>query len=451
MRRWKVIVLLFLVAIIFLLAYLCLGHLNRERERFNLTASVPLENAPPELILMTTALGGFRGIVVDYLWLRAMELQRSGKYFELVQIYDWIGKMEPRIEAVWSHNAWNMAYNISVELETPEERWLWIKRGIELLRDEGLKYNPGSSLLYRELAWIYLHKIAQSSDTFHWHYKMSFAREMEDVLGEDGSLSTSANSAGETAERLRNELKLEPERMLKLTDVYGPLDWRLAQSHAIYWLQKGLEVGGKQIAINHERLILHAVISLCETGRIVRTDTGFILAEPDFRFIDTADRIYSELDEKYGGDTGLASAHENFLQSAVVLLYTYGRSKESLKIYRRLRKLNFSKYRMSLEDYIFLRIRENLEGASALEMSAFIQGILRQSLFSLAIGDDEKSAGLENLAKLIWSRYMEKYGETERMSLPPFEVIRNSVVKRVLKGEFPESLRDRLKERFGDK
>jgi hypothetical protein len=278
---------------------------------------------------------------------------------------------------------------------------------------------------------------------------MSLAREMEDVLREDGSLPASANSAGEAAERLGNELNLEPERMLKLTDVYGPLDWRLAQSHAIYWLTKGLEVGGKQIAINHERLILHAVISLCETGRIVRTNTGFILAEPDFRFLDIADRIYSELNEKYGENTGLASAHENFLQSAVVLLYTYGRSKESLKIYRRLRKLNLSRYRMSLEDYIFLRIRENLDGASALEMSAFIQGILKQSLFSLAIGDDEKSAGLDSLAKLIWSRYMEEYGGTERMSLPPFEVIRNSVVKRVLKGELPESLRDRLKERLG--
>ncbi|MCK4244633.1 MAG: hypothetical protein KAX20_03305, partial [Candidatus Omnitrophica bacterium] len=136
---------IFLIAVVFFFcAYKSVIQLNEKRDEFNLTAAAPLENAPPELVLATTALGGFRGIIVDYLWVRAMELQRSGKYFELVQIYDWIGKMEPRIEAIWSHNAWNMAYNISVELPSSEERWLWIKRGIELLRDEGLKYNPES-------------------------------------------------------------------------------------------------------------------------------------------------------------------------------------------------------------------------------------------------------------------------------------------------------------------
>ena len=162
---------IFLTIVFFTLSYFCLGKVNRQRAEFRLTTSSPLENAPPELVLATTALGGFRGIVVDYLWIRAMELQRQGKYFELVQIYDWIGKMEPRIEMVWCHNAWNMAYNISVELGKPIERWMWIKRGIELLRDEGLKYNPKSILLYKELAWIYQHKIAQFSDKFQWEYK----------------------------------------------------------------------------------------------------------------------------------------------------------------------------------------------------------------------------------------------------------------------------------------
>lgn len=443
--------ILLIAVVFFFSAYKLLVQLNEQRDEFNLTATTPLENAPPELVLATTALGGFRGIIVDYLWIRAMELQRSGKYFELVQIYDWIGKMEPRIEAIWSHNAWNMAYNISVELPSAEERWLWIKRGIELLRDEGLKYNPESSLLYMELAWIYQHKIGGFSDMFHWGYKKYLADEMERLLGKDCSELAEIASRNNSLryKELVEILKLEPERMLKLQDLYGPLDWRLAQAHAIYWLTKGTEVRGESHTINTDRLILHAIISLCESGKIVKTDAGFLLGEPDFRFLDTADRLYRELQEKYGREVGLASSHENFLQSVVVLLYTYGRGRDSLHYYRKLVKLYPSKYRAALEDYIFARIKENMISESPHKVYGFISGILRQALVSLAIGDDEKSAGLENFAKLVWIKYMDESGGVERMALPPFEEIRDSVVKRVLESEFPEVLRERLKERLG--
>ena len=442
------IVILFVIVIFFFAAHVSLEKLNEERSEFQLLSS-PLESAPPELVLVTTALGGFRGIIVDYLWIRAMELKLSGEFFELVQIYDWIGKMQPRMEMVWVHNAWNMAYNISVKLPSGEERWIWIKRGIELLRDEGLKYNPRSSLLYRELAWIYLHKIGNIYDEFHWHYKMKLFDEMEEVLGEGGSPPSAIESGGELAERLRKELKLEPERMLELTEIYGPLDWRLPQPHALYWLTKGLEVSGEEPTLKHERLILHAVISLFESGRIVRTEAGFILAEPDFRFLDSVDRIYGELSEKYGRESGLASAHEDFLQSAVMLLYTYGQNRRAIDCYRRLRKLKPNAYSLPFEDYVFARIKERVTGGSPLEVSALIHGTLRQALLSLAIGDDERSAGLENLARLMWRKHMEEYGDSEIHTLPPFKEIRDSVVKRALEGEFPENLRNRLRERLG--
>lgn len=442
------IVILFLIVILFFVVHVSLEKLNEERSEFQLLSS-PLEGAPPELVIATTALGGFRGIIVDYLWIRAMELKLSGEFFELVQIYDWIGKMEPRMEMVWAHNAWNMAYNISAELASGEERWIWIKRGIELLRDEGLKYNPRSSMLYRELAWIYLHKIGQLTDKFHWHYKMKLGEEMEEVLGEGGSPPSAIESGGELAERLRKEFKLDPERMVELAEIYGPFDWRLPQPHAVYWLTKGLEVSGEEPTLNHDRLVLHAIINLFEAGRIVRTEAGFILAEPDFRFLDSVDRIYGELSEKYGPESGLASAHENFLQSAVMLLYTYGQNRKAIDSYRRLRKLKPNAYSLPFEDYVFARIKETVTEGSALEVSALIHGTLRQALLSLAIGDDEKSAGLENLAKLMWRKHMEEYGDSERLRLPAFKVMRDSVVKRALEGEFPENLRNRLRERLG--
>src|SRR6266853_1021609 len=102
----------------------------------------PLENSPPLVAFTTVALGGFRGIIADVLWLRATELQKDGKYFELVQLADWITKLEPRFAQVWAFHAWNMAYNVSVLFNDPPDRWRWVRQGIVLLRDEGLKYNP---------------------------------------------------------------------------------------------------------------------------------------------------------------------------------------------------------------------------------------------------------------------------------------------------------------------
>jgi len=90
---------------------------------------------------------------------RAEQLQDEGKYFAIVQLADWITKLEPHLTEVWAYHAWNMAYNISVMFPDPEDRWRWVKSGMRLLRDEGVRYDPDDPRLYCELAWIYQYKI----------------------------------------------------------------------------------------------------------------------------------------------------------------------------------------------------------------------------------------------------------------------------------------------------
>ena len=115
--------------------------LNDARAQLGLTEVTPLENAPPVLAFTTVALGGFRGIIANSLWIRANDLEEKGKYFEAMQLADWITKLQPRMVQVWTVQAWNMAYNISVKFTAHDDKWRWVKAGIELLRDEGLKYN----------------------------------------------------------------------------------------------------------------------------------------------------------------------------------------------------------------------------------------------------------------------------------------------------------------------
>src|SRR5215471_2447233 len=139
--------------------------LNRDRAALGLTRiEEPLDNMPPVLAFTTVALGGFRGLISNALWIRANELQEEDKFFEMSQLADWITKLEPHFVQVWLVQAWNMAYNISVKFKEFSDRWRWVSHGIELLRDEGLRYNPDETLIYRELAWFFQHKLGQNLD-----------------------------------------------------------------------------------------------------------------------------------------------------------------------------------------------------------------------------------------------------------------------------------------------
>ena len=160
-----------------------LSGLDRLRREKQLMQAEVLKNAPPEYAILTTALGGFRGLLADFLWLRAIRLEKESRHFELVQLYDWIGKLQPRIPEIWLFNSHNLAYNLSISMPDRDDRWLWIQRGVDLILEQGIRYNPDSHELYLQLAWLYLHKIGGRADDYHWHYKTNIALKMQRTLG----------------------------------------------------------------------------------------------------------------------------------------------------------------------------------------------------------------------------------------------------------------------------
>jgi hypothetical protein len=162
-----------------------LDFINSQRVEMKLISNEPLQNAPPSLAFATVAMGAFRGLVVDVLWMRADKLKEQGQYFDARQLAEWITVLQPRFAQVWAFQAWNMAYNISVAIpaEQPDQRWQWVKNGYELLRDKGIPLNPKSIALYRELGRIFQHKIGSNSDDAHKYYKLQIALAMESLLG----------------------------------------------------------------------------------------------------------------------------------------------------------------------------------------------------------------------------------------------------------------------------
>ncbi len=161
-----------------------LDSINAQRQTLKLVINPPTENMPPSLAFATVAMGAFRGLVVDILWMRADKLKEEGQFFDARQLAEWITKLQPRFAAVWEFHAWNMAYNISVAIPAtqPEQRWRWVKNGYELLRDEGIPLNPKSIQLYQELARIFQHKMGGLADDAQEYYKLQFAEEIGPLL-----------------------------------------------------------------------------------------------------------------------------------------------------------------------------------------------------------------------------------------------------------------------------
>jgi hypothetical protein len=189
-KDWLIIVFcVVLGGVLLTAASLRMDSIHQAREDMGLVANSSLENAPPSLAFATVAMGAFRGLVVDILWMRADMLKQEGKFFDAKQLAEWITTLQPRFAAVWDFHAWNMAYNISVAIPNsqPEERWRWVRNGYELLRDRAIELNPNSIILYRSLAWIFQHKIGDIADDCHRYYKRELALSMRSLLGENPS------------------------------------------------------------------------------------------------------------------------------------------------------------------------------------------------------------------------------------------------------------------------
>lgn len=419
--------------------------LNRQRTALGFTRVTPLKNAPPVLVLTTVVLGSFRGLIANALWVRAMELQEQDKFFEMVQLADWITKLQPHINTVWIVMAWNMSYNISIKFSDPRDRWMWVQRGIELLRDEAIQYNPREALLYRELAWHFQHKMGHNLDDAHNFFKGAWANEMQNVLGGGHPdwtqlLNPQTDEARRRVATLRDRYKLDPAKMKQVDDLYGPLEWRLPEAHALYWAMLGKELARKkEDIIQLRRVIYQSMQWACRRGRLIQSRAG-----PGFRYgpqlelVDKANQAYLDViaeDEQYRDS--IERAHRNFLLDMIYFCYINNRPREG----ERWLKVIAQKYpkdyppELTLEEYALRRIGEDVGETDMDRTTSNIYGVLEQSYLELIDGEEDRFLGMQALAKNIWGRYMSKITRgpsATRVGLPPLEELKTDVLRRLL-------------------
>ncbi|MCB9850068.1 MAG: hypothetical protein H6817_05125 [Phycisphaerales bacterium] len=177
------------------------GPINALRETAQMTLDTEsLEGLPPDVAIMTKT-ATLRALAIDAGFQRIEQLKQENRFYELMQLSELMCKLAPRYPSVWSFSAWNMAYNISVCQYSPEARWLWVKNGIECLRNKGIPYNKNSITLYKELAWIFYHKVGDKLDDQHRAYKTELAVDMQIIFG-DPPIGKSARQTVEDFRRI---------------------------------------------------------------------------------------------------------------------------------------------------------------------------------------------------------------------------------------------------------
>jgi hypothetical protein len=115
-------------------------------------------------MLKLAMIGGARGVVANALWMQAQELQRLQEWDLLKTKVDFITKLQPHFLSIWTFQGWNLAYNVSVEWDDPADKYVWIKNGINFLRD-GVENNPRSPDLVWDTAWTYYHKLGFADES----------------------------------------------------------------------------------------------------------------------------------------------------------------------------------------------------------------------------------------------------------------------------------------------
>ncbi len=431
--------------------------LNRDREQLGLTRASALEGAPPVLAFTTVALGGFRGLISNYLWIRANDLQLDDKFFEAAQLADWITALEPHFTQVWLFQAWNMAYNISVKFKDASDRWRWVERGIELLRDDGLRYNPNDLLIHRELAWFFQHKMGQNLDDANLYYKQEWAREMMPFFGPDGTnVALLLQPKNTNALWLQQKYKIDPVRAEKINELYGPLDWRLPEAHAIYWgalgLEKGKEHPDKVKAddlITVRRNIYQSMLQAFYHGRFIANpfNKTYELG-PNLDLAPKVNAAYETMmqeDPKYTNN--IANAHRNFLRNVVYFLYEHNRTGEAAQWLHYLGERYPDKpiidgdpssfpQNVTLDQYAVARVQADIGDTSQERTTAAVAGLLTQAYRALALGEDDRYAGFKLLAGKVYEHYTTEIKglktNLQRIGLPPFADINRAVLNQLL-------------------
>jgi len=396
---------------------------------------------PPSLALITVALGPIRGLIVDALWWKVVDLQESSDYFEILPITEWITAMEPRNPYVWTFHAWNLAYNIASSFPTPETRWKWIYNGVKLLRDDARKFNPGNKFIQSELALLISDKISSLSDPQRDFMIERWIKTKEPYF--DSGLrpnlrrlvSPSTPEYAKQAELLKKETGMDPERMLRIDIEYGPFQWKLPQASSVYWGIRENDKDYTQGDLNYRAVINASMTQAFLFGSYVMNPKGDVYVTT--ANLDIAANVLKllENDMKTGGTTGgLARAQlGEFASYAASVAYAFDRPDVAAMLYRAEKSLSPNST-PPYDKFISVNLVRLMDSAIPRLHQTLVEISLYNAYKALARGDGISAARFAESARKRWDDHMRDFGGPgSRFSIPPFENIKMAAYARTLR------------------
>jgi hypothetical protein len=138
------------------------GFLARLRAKFGLSQA-NLGEVDPTSETMRFATLGLKNIAVTLLWDRANHYKKVEDWANLSATLEQMTKLQPNFYSVWDFQAHNLSYNISVEFDDYRERYAWVMKGIEFLR-QGIAYNSREPRLLGRMGWFIGQKIGKADE-----------------------------------------------------------------------------------------------------------------------------------------------------------------------------------------------------------------------------------------------------------------------------------------------
>ncbi|MEI6238917.1 MAG: hypothetical protein WCR51_00875 [Planctomycetia bacterium] len=138
------------------------GFLARQRAKFGLSQA-NLGEVDPTSETMRLATLGLKNVAVTLLWDRANHYKKVEDWTNLSAALEQMTKLQPNFYSVWDFQAHNLSYNISVEFDDYHDRYAWVMKGIEFLR-QGIALNQREPRLLGRMGWFIGQKIGRADE-----------------------------------------------------------------------------------------------------------------------------------------------------------------------------------------------------------------------------------------------------------------------------------------------
>ena len=138
------------------------GTLARLRTQYGLSQA-NLGEIDPTSETMRLASLGLKNIAVTLLWDRANHYKKVEDWTNLSATLEQMTKLQPNFYSIWDFQAHNLSYNISVEFDDYHDRYAWVMKGIEFLR-QGIALNLREPRLLGRMGWFIGQKIGRADE-----------------------------------------------------------------------------------------------------------------------------------------------------------------------------------------------------------------------------------------------------------------------------------------------